>query len=252
MESNVQSSDYYYIKGIITGTPSVSTSYGNATFYISDTADGTETFYCYRVKYLDNASFTSEDQIAEGDTVVIYGKVVNYYGNTPETVSGSAYIYSISSPGSSSGSDDETTYAAGITVDGSTVTLVADGVTAGSESVTIDLSTFDFENQEDVTTVTSNGVTLTFAQNDGRNAPKYYTATNGVRMYAQNSLTITGSKTIAKVVLECDSYSGTDYVGNDTRTLTCSGDTFVLTNTYESTSGGVQMRVQTVTVTYAE
>jgi len=83
-----------YIKGIISQIESVSTSYGNANFYISE--DGTTTstqFYIWRAYYLEKAKFTSEDQIAVGDEVVIYGNLKSYNG-TPETDSG-AYIYSL-------------------------------------------------------------------------------------------------------------------------------------------------------------
>lgn len=83
----------YYAKGIISSIQSVSTSYGNATFNISD--DGTETapITVFRSYYLDNEKFTAEDQIGVGDEVVIVGKLVNYNGTTPE-FSGNVYVYS--------------------------------------------------------------------------------------------------------------------------------------------------------------
>ena len=66
----------------------------------------------------------------------------------------------------------------------------------------------------------SDGTVITFDKGEGKTAPAYYTATNGIRVYANGIVTITATgKKIAKAVLECDSYSGTDYVGNDTMTL---------------------------------
>lgn len=81
------------VKGIISKIEEVSTSYGNASYYISD--DGTETkqLYVYRGKYLKNEKFTAVDQIAEGDVVVITGKLKDSEG-TEEFVSGN-YIVSI-------------------------------------------------------------------------------------------------------------------------------------------------------------
>ena len=92
-----ESPNAVYIKGkVVSIKEQYSTQYGNATFYIGDETNSSETFYCYRVLYLGNKKFTSNDTpIAEGDEVIIYGKVTNYQGNTPETVQGSAYLYSL-------------------------------------------------------------------------------------------------------------------------------------------------------------
>ena len=100
---NNVNSPQVYIKGVvskITETYTASGTNGNATFYIKDTSDATEDFYCYRVLYLGNKKFTSgKTDIAVGDNVVICGKVVNYSGTTgkvtPETVNKEAYLYSL-------------------------------------------------------------------------------------------------------------------------------------------------------------
>ena len=98
--ADVQSSSGVYVKGKISRIDegnnfAASGTYGNATFYISD--DGgtsSEQFYCYRVLYLGNKKWTSKDpDIKVGDDVIVYGHVVNYKGNTPETVQGTAFIY---------------------------------------------------------------------------------------------------------------------------------------------------------------
>ena len=105
-----ESTDDVYMKGKISriankGTFTEGGSYGNASFYISD--DGTETneFYCFRILYLGNKKFEEgQTDIKVGDEVVIYGKLMNYKGNTPETVSGKAYLYSLeSAPGGGGG-----------------------------------------------------------------------------------------------------------------------------------------------------
>lgn len=96
LEAGVNSSNYVYIKGIVSSTKEISAQFGNASFYIS--ADGTTTgtqFYVYRVKGLGNKSIASDDEVKVGDEVIICAKVVNYGGNTPETVQGEGYIYSL-------------------------------------------------------------------------------------------------------------------------------------------------------------
>ena len=85
-----------YIKGKVASiSENYGTMYGNATFKISD--DGTEnnSFYIYRALYLGNRKYTSGDLLKEDDEVIICGKVTNYQGNTPETVQGKAYLYSL-------------------------------------------------------------------------------------------------------------------------------------------------------------
>ena len=86
-----------YVKGIVKSFKDVSgiAQYGNISYYITD-ADGAANFYVFRGKYLDNAKFTSEDQLKIGDEVVVYGDLVNYMGNTPELAQGN-YIVSLNS-----------------------------------------------------------------------------------------------------------------------------------------------------------
>lgn len=443
--ADTESSAAVYVKGRVSNnstTESTISSYGNMTFDIVDDGNNEKTFKAFQVYGPGNKKFTSVDQIKVGDNVLIYGKVVNYKGNTPETVGkGQAYVVSINGTGGGDNpgggdqpSGDAVTainegfeggsvpanwgnvqlkgdkkwytpsfnnnyYAAmtgykgtapfdswlitpainmdGVTTKklsfrtqvngyGSTTTTMkvfvltsADpatatrtelnckwatapasgysdwvesgdidlssysgiiyigfqyaastdanyatwcvddvvlgegggstggGSTGGGEtggetgggdisgnSITLDLSTLGFENATAVTDVNmSDGTVLTFGSGSNTtNAPKYYTATGGVRMYANNTLNVKASgKTITGVKLTCDSYNGTDYVGNDTlngksgsttvnpsvsgTTVTFSGFSgaeLLITNAYAQSSGGVQLRVKTVTVYYAE
>ncbi len=82
-----------YVKGIITSISQVNTEYGNATYYIADATDDSTTLYVYRGYYLENAQFTSEDQITVGDEVIIYGTLTLFY-STYEFSAGN-YIYSL-------------------------------------------------------------------------------------------------------------------------------------------------------------
>lgn len=237
-----------YVKGIVAKVGSIDTgSYGNATYYISDDGTSTNDFEIFRGKYLNGDKFTSADQLKVGQTVVVCGKLTEY-NSTKEMAQGSKLV-SIEGEGTTSGSD-ETTTGENITISGTTVNLINNAVTAGTTSTTIDLSTLGLTNAAEVTTVTMpDESTITFDKGTNSNAPKYYTATKGIRVYANNTITFTGKATIAKVVFTCDSYNGTDYVGNTTATVTFSGNTAVYTNASEN--AGVQLRVKTITIYYA-
>ena len=95
--ADVESENDIFIKGYITSiSEEYSTTYGNASFIISDDMNGSNSFKVWRALHLGNQKYTTgKRQIQIGDEVVICGKVVNYYGNTPETVGNKAYLYSI-------------------------------------------------------------------------------------------------------------------------------------------------------------
>ncbi len=97
-----------YIKGYITAiTEEYSTNFGNATFEISDTKEGGNKFIFWRGLYLGNKKYSSgKTQIKVGDEVIICGKVVNYKGNTPETVQGEAFLYSLNGVDEGGGGSD--------------------------------------------------------------------------------------------------------------------------------------------------
>jgi hypothetical protein len=93
-----------YVKGKISkiadnGTFGQSGTFGNATFYISDDGKEGNDLYCYRILYLNNEKYTSGTDIKVGDDVVICGELMNYKGNTPETVANNAYLYSLNGSG---------------------------------------------------------------------------------------------------------------------------------------------------------
>lgn len=93
--SDVNSSNEVYIKGKVKEIKEqFGTQYGNATFTMID--EGYDAvFTAYRVLYLGNVKYTEGDVLKVGDEVIVCGKVVNYRGNTPETVQGSAHLYSL-------------------------------------------------------------------------------------------------------------------------------------------------------------
>ena len=109
--TDYQSTGEVYVKGKISriasgGTYTEGGTYGNASFYISEDGAEKDEFYCFRILYLGNKKFEAgQTDIKVGDEVVVYGKLMNYRNNTPETVSGSAYLYSLNDGGSGGGGD---------------------------------------------------------------------------------------------------------------------------------------------------
>lgn len=142
----------------------------------------------------------------------------------------------------------------GITIDGTTVTLINAAATTTGASVELDLNAAGLVNEAAVETVKfSDGSTVNFDANGQQNGPKFYTKTKGVRVYANNKLIFKGIKKIKQIVMTCDSYNGTNYVGNATATIEFSGTTATYTNLFtETTGGGVQLRVKTIKIVYAE
>ena len=264
LAADAKSDKDIYIKGKIIDIEEknqFNTQYGNCTFYISDDGtDASEKFYVFRTLYLGNVKYTDGVLPKKGDEVIICGKVTNYKGNTPETVANESYIYSLNGKTEADNGGGNTPGPGGDdTGDGYVITM----------------SDFGLENQADATTLTAgDGTTLTFSQEGGKNAPKYYTAAGGsVRMYALNSLTIKSSKTITKVVITAsDPYQGTAYNGNDMMYGEANGnkvttkkdsDTQVtfsgfssnelkIVNDFTGNNGGTQLRVAKVTITYAK
>ena len=258
LAADKQSSTDIYTTGIITAISEIDTegTFGNATYLISDDANGyTGTFQIYRGLGLNGQKFSASGAkiIKVGDVVTIKGKVVNYKGNTPQYAQGST-IVKLNDEGGSDTPDTPTESNVTKNIDGTTLTLTNTAVTASTNTVTVDLSQQGWENAAEATTITlTDGTTISFEKGENSNAPKYYTATNGVRLYAKNYIKITGaSKAIAKVVLNCDSYNGTDYVGNDLLYGLAEGLAMFIYNEHTGTSGGVQLRVKTIEITYAE
>ena len=206
-KTDYQSTDNVYVKGKISridnkGTYTDGGTFGNASFHISDDGQEANEFYCFRVLYLDNTKFneyTGEKvDIKVGDEVVIYGKLMNYYGNTPETVSGAAHLYSLNSSeggGEQGGGEqggDGTSVSFNTNAGAQTWAAATDGTYGAGFSTTVQGLTIGYYKH----TSTSNPV-----------AP----SDQHVRIYKNSVLSIaaTGGKKIKKIVIGCAPNSGT-------------------------------------------
>lgn len=157
-----ESAEEYYVKGIVSRIAEINiTQYKNAKFYISEDGSTNGEFYVYACSYLGGEAFVSEDQLKVGDEVVVKGKLINYYGNTPEMTKGCSLV---SINGGSTGGDY-------LSVSVKTQSVAAD---AGS-------FTFDVTSNQDWTVSSDNSfatvspasgsgngtVTVTYTKNDG-------------------------------------------------------------------------------------
>ena len=255
LEAGQTSDNDYYFKGKICSVKyTFSAQYGTATFNISEDGKtgGTE-FICYSVYTFGKQPWVEGNtQVAVGDEVVICGKITNYNG-TLETASKKAYIYSLNGKTDNTGGGDNP----------------SGGETGGDADISAAFGDLDCTNLAAITL--SDGTTLSFAQEGGKNPPIYHESTKIIRMYAQNSITITSSKNISKVVFTYDTYNGTAYKGNDamygeadSNKLTPSKDdttvsfsnvnskTLKVVNDFETNSGGTQFRISKIAITYAK
>lgn len=104
LESGVESTQDVYVKGKVQSIEEqFSAQYGNCSVTLYD-EDSNVTFKIWRAYYFDNKKWTDGGKtINIGDELVFCGKVVNYAGNTPETVQSKAYLYSINGETSGGG-----------------------------------------------------------------------------------------------------------------------------------------------------
>ena len=266
LASGAESSEVYFKGKVSSIKYAYEASYGTGTFYVSDDGSTTGQFYVFRAFYLGNQKWVDGNyQIKVGDEVVIHGKVTNYMGNTPETVQNAAYLYSINGsttdPGSGSTGGGDT--GGGETGGGET----GGGEVTGNQ-IKVTFADFGIANGTAVTTLNlSDGTTLSFDGGGNTNPPKYYTAGTNVRMYPKNSMTVNSSKKIASIVINCDTYNGilcnaaeqvtasagaVTFSGSDINIGTIDATTTTVTNANPNTGTASQIRMISMTITYAE
>lgn len=266
MAADASSAETYYIKGKVKTIKSISTQYGNAEFTLTD--DGNNSFTIFRALDFGKQKFTSETAFKVGDEVVVCGKVVNYKGNTPETVANEAWLVSVNGKTEHEKASEEKP------AEGTTGEVAAD--------VTLKAEAMGFAEKKPISApYTSGDITLTFAQGEGTSAPAYYPGGNGykgaARMYAKNSLVIKAGKKIAKIIIttsasytsngkttvchgnkECYIMSGDKKVminiESDTQ-ISFSGldsNELTLVNDYTANRGGDQLRIESIAIIYAK
>lgn len=117
------------VKGYVSKIDEISTSYGNATYYIKDDLNDDAALEVFRGYYLNGDKFTAQDQLLVGALVVVEGVLVDYNG-TPEFTTGSK-IVSYEAP--ENGGNDEPETGLGTKEEPYSVSQVIAGATAANK-----------------------------------------------------------------------------------------------------------------------
>lgn len=262
LSDNESTTESFYIKGKVTRKantadeigPNSSKKYKDMNYYISDDGSKSYELYVYRGKYLEGADFTDYEQLKENDEVIIYGQLQKYI----DTKNGNAVVPEVK--------NSKIVKLNGKTTDGGSGEQSGPGTISGN-TITVNAIDFGVSNGVAMGTQTlADGTKLEFDGGGNSNAPKYYDTGTNIRMYPKNSVTITASKDIEKVVFNCDEYQGTicNASGDITAspgTVTVDGKvvtvkqvnskTSTITNTSSSTGAASQIRIISIEITYA-
>ena len=251
LTANASSAETYAVTGYITdvfGEP----SRNQQSFWIADTKDGGKVFNAFYANLPEGV-----EKFVVGSKVTITGKLLKYVKAdgtvTPEMKNADVTIHEVGGDNTPGGEEKPG--------EGNTV-VMSDAYSSCTEG------------SVEAGTITFGDATITFEKNDGNNDPKYYfnkkESLRSVRMYAKNSMEMTATKNIVKVVINCAApYSGTNYNGNDQMTTTAgtisksadklsvtidgiNSKSFTLANEHTAISGGTQLRIVSMTITYAE
>ena len=251
LADNASSTETYAVTGYITdvfGEPSKN----QQSFWIADTKDGGKVFNAFYANLPEGV-----EKFVVGSKVTITGKLLKYVKAdgtvTPEMKNADVTIHEVGGDNTPGGEEKPG--------EGNTV-VMSDAYSSCTEG------------SVEAGTITFGDATITFEKNDGNNDPKYYfnkkESLRSVRMYAKNSMEMTATKNIVKVVINCAApYSGTNYNGNDQMTTTAgtisksadklsvtidgiNSKSFTLANEHTAISGGTQLRIVSMTITYAE
>lgn len=234
-----------YVKGIITKVAKFYDQYHQIDYYIAD-AQGGEELMVYNGKNLGNTDFASIADLKVGDEVVVTGQLTNFNG-TSEFARGN-YIVSINGSGGSNGGGEQGENAGGL-MDGNTIS--------------VDFTAQGYDNAQEMGTVTlTDGTKLTFDGGGNTNSPKYYNSGTAIRMYPKNTMTVTASKTIVSIQLNCSANNAEGQItatpGNvatDDMTViinSINSKTTQIANTHTGTGATSQLRFSSMVITYAE
>lgn len=253
-------SEEFYVRGIADADCTVDATYKNITIKMVDVAGASEVFTAFRVVGANAQKLKAGYKVNKGDAIIICGKLVNYRGNTPETIQNAEYAGTLVSVNGQAPQLDDGSEPSGGGDSGG-------GGDVSGNSIIATFADFGFTNAQEMTVITlTDGTTLTFDAGGGT-TPKYYNAGTNIRMYAKNTMTINagGGKKIASIEIACDTYNGT--LCNASGDVTCDGTkmtavdasltasglnkaSVTVANTSTQTGTPSQVRMTKLTITY--
>ena len=228
------STETYTVTGYITEVVGA-VSNNQQTFWMADTKDGGKVFEAYYANLPEGVT-----EFKAGMKVKITGNLMKYVKNeqvTPEIKNATVEIIE-------DGGGDTPDPTPNPSSDETSITFSEKGYTNAQ----------DFDGQE----ITVGDATLTWSKGSGTNSPKYYTTGAAMRMYGGNTLTISSTKTIAKVQF---TYSGADYTPTSENATVTPGSYDISTHTWTGNatsiefaraSGSGHFRIASISITYAE
>ncbi len=251
-----------YVKGTISSDPTFNSKYGSYTYYLSD--NGTDqALQVFSGLNVGGAKFTG-NELQKGMVVIVKGDIKKY----------------TKTDGTSIPEIDKNNEIVEIISGGTTPTppISTELNEISASSALVQATEMGFTDKKPATAIkTSDGVTITFGKGSGSSAPTYYAGTYAsVRMYANNTIKIEAAKKITKIVIvtsspftkdgkttyynanaeayaEGDGTKVTVVKDSDTQ-ITFTGlnsETVTITNAFTSNSGGIQLRLVSIAVTYA-
>lgn len=153
---------------------------------------------------------------------------------------------------------DDVAYEATLNAKGSAGTVLASVALSqaveGATTLEVDFTAQGWVNQQAITSLTVAPLTFTFAGGGNSNVPKYYTSGTSLRMYAKNTMTITGA-TITKIEFtygDRDEFSvATGTLDGATWTGSSNNLVFTVVDTNSSGKPG-QGKIVKMKITYTE
>lgn len=246
-----------YVKGVITDVWNKVNNDGSLSYKIK-TDGSTEEIQIYAGLNKGGVKFSANTDLKKGQTVIVKGYLMPFLKKDKKT------IYEM----------DRGSVIVNITGEGTTP-LQEDPKAnptkpVGAETI-IDCSDFGKEDKPVVSYEAKDGTKLTFDKNSGSTPPQYFAKYHSVRMYAKNSLTIECSKVIKQIVITIDVKKKGYYNGNDIAYAESGGNKIKITkvsssevqfnglssnkvkivNDFEKTSKGIQLRIKSIKIVYA-
>lgn len=246
-----------YVKGVITDVWNKVNNDGSLSYKIK-TDGSTEEIQIYAGLNKGGVKFSANTDLKKGQTVIVKGYLMPFLKKDKKT------IYEM----------DRGSVIVNITGEGTTP-LQEDPKAnptkpVGAETI-IDCSDFGKEDKPVVSYEAKDGTKLTFDKNSGSTPPQYFAKYHSVRMYAKNSLTIECSKVIKQIVITIDVKKKGYYNGNDIAYAESGGNKVKITkvsssevqfnglssnkvkivNDFEKTSKGIQLRIKSIKIVYA-
>lgn len=205
----------YRVTGTIKSFDSITSTFATLTI-----EDETGSLYVYKMNPAANGTAVDQLGLTIGDVVTIDGNRGSYNSN-PQLVNGYYVTHE----------DKE--------------------APVSSADVVIDFTAQSYANAAEVTTLSVDGVTVTFDKGSNKNTPKFYTSGAAVRAYGGNTFTISAEKKIANITFTFGSSDGTNEISADSGTFaspTWSGSANSVVFTIGGTTGN--RRLQKIEVTY--